>query len=111
MLELGGRAPFTAIDHGLAIAGRTGTLTERFAQMPLAGRLRAKTGRIAGVVGLAGIVDRETGRDAARFAFVANGTFSTDGGAQLQDGIAAAIGAYPDAPSAAELVPAPLASG
>jgi len=107
VVELSARAPFTAIDHGLPVAGRTGTLISRFAGTSLVGRLRAKTGHITGVVGLAGVIAGETGRAEPRFAFVANGPFSTDAGAQLQDEIAAAIGAYPDAPTAAELVPAP----
>jgi len=54
------------------------------------------------------VIDAAGERGAApRFAFIANGGFSTDGGAQLQDEIGAAIGAYPDAPSPAALVPAP----
>jgi len=57
------------------------------------------------------VIDSEAGSSEPHFAFVANGPFSTDGGTQLQDEIAAAIGAYPDAPSSAELVPAPLPSG
>ena len=41
-----------------------------------------------------------------RFAFLANGDFSTDGGRRAcRIEIAAAIGAYPDAPAAAELGP------
>jgi D-alanyl-D-alanine carboxypeptidase/D-alanyl-D-alanine-endopeptidase (penicillin-binding protein 4) len=111
VVELGARAPLTAIDRGLPVAGLTGTLTSRFSGTSLVGRLRAKTGHITGVVGLAGVIDSQTGPAEPRFAFVANGPFSTDAGAQLQDEIAAAIGAYPDAPSPVELVPAPLPSG
>jgi D-alanyl-D-alanine carboxypeptidase/D-alanyl-D-alanine-endopeptidase (penicillin-binding protein 4) len=112
VVELSARPQFTAIDHGLPVAGVSGTLISRFTGTSLVGRLRAKTGHISGVVGLAGVIDAAHDRDAApRFAFVANGSFSTEGGAQLQDEIGAAIGAYPDAPSAAALVPAPNSSG
>ena len=104
VIELSARPEFGAIDRGLPVAARSGTLALRFAGTPLAGRLRAKTGHIDGVVGLAGVID---GGATPRFAFIANGSFSTDAGAQLQDTIATTIGAYPDAPSAAELVPAP----
>lgn len=111
VIELSARPGLGAIDRGLAIAGRTGTLALRFAGTPLAGRLRAKTGRIDGVVGLAGVMGGEGPSAGPRFAFVANGTFSTDEGELLQDEIAATIGAYPDAPAAAELVPAPPRPG
>ena len=112
VVELGARPAFRAIDRGLPIAGQTGTLTLRFTGTPLVGRLRAKTGHIDGAVGLAGVIDGATGAGAApRFAFVANGTFTTEAGEQLQDEISAAIGAYPDAPTPSELVPAPQSSG
>jgi D-alanyl-D-alanine carboxypeptidase/D-alanyl-D-alanine-endopeptidase (penicillin-binding protein 4) len=102
VLALAARARFHAIDAGLAVAGHTGTLAPRFVGTPLAGRLRAKTGHIDGVVGLAGVI-----APGARFVFVANGGFSTDTGASLQDQVAAAIGTYLDAPAPSGLVPAP----
>ena len=111
VVALSARSRFSAIDKGLPVAGRTGTLALRFTGTSLVDRLRAKTGHIAGVVGLAGVIDGGARSAEPRFAFVANGTFSTDGGARLQDEIAAAIGAYPDAPAPAELVPAPQPSG
>jgi D-alanyl-D-alanine carboxypeptidase/D-alanyl-D-alanine-endopeptidase (penicillin-binding protein 4) len=111
VIDLADRRPFGAIDRGLAIAGRTGTLASRFAGTPLEGRLRATTGHISGVVGLVGVIDGGPQRVDPRFAFVANGTFSTDGGAILQDEIATAIGAYPDAPTPSALVPAPRGPG
>jgi D-alanyl-D-alanine carboxypeptidase/D-alanyl-D-alanine-endopeptidase (penicillin-binding protein 4) len=102
VLALTGRARFTAVDTGLAIAGRTGTLAERFVGTPLSGRLRAKTGHIDGVVGLAGVV-----APGARFAFVANGDFRTEDGARMQDAVGNAIGTYLDSPGPSGLVPAP----
>lgn len=106
VIALTGEPRFAAIDRGLPVAARTGTLALRFAGTPLAGRLRAKTGSIGGVVGLAGVLGSQPAA-VPRFAFVANGNFSTAAGAQLQDEIAEAIGAYPDAPDPAKLVPAP----
>jgi D-alanyl-D-alanine carboxypeptidase/D-alanyl-D-alanine-endopeptidase (penicillin-binding protein 4) len=54
---------------GLPVAGFTGSLTYRFAQGPAAarGRVRAKTGTLTGVHGLAGVADDASG---ARMAFV-----------------------------------------
>jgi len=102
VLALASRPRMRALVDGLAVAGRTGTLAGRFVGSPLVGRLRAKTGHITGVVGLAGFI-----APGARFAFVANGNFSTDTGESLQDGIATAIGAYLDASGPPGLVPPP----
>jgi hypothetical protein len=57
------------------------------------------------------VIDNEAPRPDLRFAFVANGDFSTDDGARLQDAIATTIGAYPNAPPAGDLVPEPKRSG
>jgi D-alanyl-D-alanine carboxypeptidase len=104
-VELGDRAGYHALRTGLAVAGRTGTLATRFVGDPLAGRLRAKTGHIDGVVGLAGVVSTTAGL--MRFAFVANGTFSVSAGSALQDQIAHLVASYPVVPPAGRLVPAP----
>ncbi len=104
VIELSSQPRFAAVDKGLAVAGRTGTLAERFVGGPLAGKLRAKTGSIAGVVGLVGVID---GADDLHFAFLANGNFSAGAGSDLQNQVAAAIGATPDLRSPANLVPPP----
>jgi D-alanyl-D-alanine carboxypeptidase/D-alanyl-D-alanine-endopeptidase (penicillin-binding protein 4) len=106
-VELGDRAQERALRVGLPVAGRTGTLAHRFVGDPLAGRLRAKTGHIDGVVGLAGIVPTSAGT--VSFAFLANGDFSTAGGESLQDQIAHLVAEYPGVPDAEHLVPAPAA--
>jgi D-alanyl-D-alanine carboxypeptidase/D-alanyl-D-alanine-endopeptidase (penicillin-binding protein 4) len=103
-LTLASRPGFEAIDTGLAVAGRSGTLASRFVGDPLAGRLRAKTGQIAGVVGLAGVVDDD---EHLHFAFLANGNFGEAAGQALQARIARAVASYPDAPDPNVLVPAP----
>jgi serine-type D-Ala-D-Ala carboxypeptidase/endopeptidase (penicillin-binding protein 4) len=106
-IELGDRTETRALRVGLAVAGRTGTLAMRFIGDPLAGRLRAKTGRINGVVGLAGVVPTPAGQ--VRFAFLANGDFSVAGGEALQDQIAHLVASYPVVPQTRRLVPAPAA--
>ena len=76
----------------LAVAGRSGTLSLRLAGTPLEGKLRAKTGSINGVTGLAGYLD---GRRGLSFAFVANGKFSDSAGRVLQDRLVALLAGYP----------------
>lgn len=56
---------------GLAVAGRTGTLADRFTGTPVEGHLRAKTGTLRNVTALAGQVDGREGRTLT-FAYVAN---------------------------------------
>ena len=104
VIELAAKPKFGAVDRGLAVAGRSGTLAERFVGDALAGKLRAKTGSIGGVVGLVGVIDRP---DRIHFAFVANGNFSDVAGAALQIRVADAIGATPDLRAPPGLVPAP----
>jgi D-alanyl-D-alanine carboxypeptidase/D-alanyl-D-alanine-endopeptidase (penicillin-binding protein 4) len=60
--------PFEA---SLAVAGRTGTLSERLRYSVARGRCRAKTGTLSGVSALAGICDTTRGRRVA-FAFLMN---------------------------------------
>jgi D-alanyl-D-alanine carboxypeptidase/D-alanyl-D-alanine-endopeptidase (penicillin-binding protein 4) len=113
-LALGSQPRFSAITDGLAVAGQSGTLIGRLVGTTLAGRLRAKTGHIDDVVGLAGVIDAATPAGhppddevRARFAFLANGNFSTSTGESLQNQIAETIGDYLDAPIPVDLVPRP----
>ncbi|HUR77735.1 MAG TPA: D-alanyl-D-alanine carboxypeptidase/D-alanyl-D-alanine-endopeptidase [Acidimicrobiales bacterium] len=92
------------LEDMLAIAGRTGTLDDRFTTSRLAGRLRAKTGSLGGVTALVGVADPKAAIK-LRFAFVSNGSFSDDGGKALQDRLVAALATFPEAPSAAGLAP------
>jgi D-alanyl-D-alanine carboxypeptidase/D-alanyl-D-alanine-endopeptidase (penicillin-binding protein 4) len=74
------------------VAGRSGTLALRLADTPLDGKLRAKTGSLAGVSGLAGFLD---GRRPLSFAFLANGNLSESAGRLLQDRLVALLAGYP----------------
>jgi D-alanyl-D-alanine carboxypeptidase/D-alanyl-D-alanine-endopeptidase (penicillin-binding protein 4) len=76
----------------LAVAGRSGTLSLRLAGTPLEGKLRAKTGSLDGVSGLAGYLE---GRRAMSFAFLANGPLSESAGRVLQDRLVALLAGYP----------------
>jgi D-alanyl-D-alanine carboxypeptidase/D-alanyl-D-alanine-endopeptidase (penicillin-binding protein 4) len=59
-----------AIRAGLAVAGETGTLAERWRDTPLVGRVRAKTGTLNQVTALAGHAETDDGE--ATFALVVN---------------------------------------
>jgi D-alanyl-D-alanine carboxypeptidase/D-alanyl-D-alanine-endopeptidase (penicillin-binding protein 4) len=109
VIALGSESRFSGIIRGLPVAGQTGTLAERFVGTPLAGRLRAKTGHITDVVGLAGVIPPAGGSNASsyRFASVANGNFSTSEGESLQDQIAGLIGGYVDEPATPDPIPPP----
>jgi D-alanyl-D-alanine carboxypeptidase/D-alanyl-D-alanine-endopeptidase (penicillin-binding protein 4) len=94
------------IGTGLSVANQSGTLRKRFVGNPAAGRLRAKTGFLDGVVGLSGWVDALRGDDLL-FSFVANGLpVPTEGPAQhVQERLGAALATYPEAPPPEELGP------
>lgn len=105
-LALGARPRLRALWDGLAIAGRKGTLVDEMEGSVLAGRLRGKTGSLAGVTGLAALID---GRSVT-FAYLASGDFSESGGFVLREEIAEIIDGFPNAPPADALVPGPATS-
>jgi serine-type D-Ala-D-Ala carboxypeptidase/endopeptidase (penicillin-binding protein 4) len=104
-LDLGERPELQAVWDGLAVAGESGTLRGRFLGTPLQGRLRAKTGSLQGVTALVGVIDVSR---PLRFAFLAGGDFSEADGVALRERVATIIAAFPDAPTADALVPAPV---
>ena len=94
--------------QGLPQAGRNGTLFKRFIGTPAAGKVRAKTGSLEGVVGLSGFVTGSTGRTLT-FTLLANDLPSASAGAGLQDRVANVMAGYPRAPGAEELRPRAVA--
>lgn len=81
-----------AIGARLPVAGRTGTLRDRFLGTPAQGRLRAKTGSLNSVTALAGFVTMSDGRTAT-FAYIANGPQAEDP-RRGQDFLGALLGQY-----------------
>ena len=81
------------IGPGLAVAGLTGTLADRFdTSATRAGRgvVHAKTGTLTGVVSLAGVVQDADG-DVLVFALIANDVASLDGVRDTMDQIASRL--------------------
>ncbi|HEX2047187.1 MAG TPA: D-alanyl-D-alanine carboxypeptidase/D-alanyl-D-alanine-endopeptidase [Acidimicrobiales bacterium] len=99
--QAGDAGPLT---RGLPEAGRNGTLFRRFLGTPAAGRIRAKTGSLEGVVALSGYATGQGGRSIA-FSLLANELPSNSAGAGLQDRVANVLAGYPRAPSPDELGP------
>ncbi|MGH9286389.1 MAG: D-alanyl-D-alanine carboxypeptidase, partial [Acidimicrobiales bacterium] len=98
-----GTAGGGAIVGGLAVAAETGTLARRFTGTPAANRLRAKTGSLSGVVGLAGRIGTATGH--LDFALLANDLPRDAAGFGLQDRVATLLAGFPDAPPPGALGP------
>lgn len=95
----------STIADGLAVAGETGTLRNRFGGTPVQGRMRAKTGTLNQTTALAGFVTTEQERELV-FAYVANDDFITGEIIRLQDELGAALVDYPQGPDLALLGPA-----
>ncbi len=98
--------PDGPIAQAFPVAGQTGTLAERFRGNPAAGRIRAKTGSLRGVAGLAGYAEAGGGRLLA-FALLANSLPRDAQGRALQEQVGAALVSYPEAPPVDVLAPKP----
>jgi D-alanyl-D-alanine carboxypeptidase/D-alanyl-D-alanine-endopeptidase (penicillin-binding protein 4) len=95
-LDLAG--PKSPVAAGFPVAGETGTLSQRFKDNPAAGKLRAKTGSLNFVVGLAGFVDT-TPSLSLEFALLANNLPDrTASGRALQERVGEVLSRYPDSP-------------
>ncbi len=105
VLDRSGRASVLA--RSLAVAGKSGTLVERFAESAAKGRLRAKTGTLNTVTSLAGFVDALQG-PVLTFAYVANGRTVNDDLLELQEAMGDDLVTYPQGPSLAALGPKPV---
>jgi serine-type D-Ala-D-Ala carboxypeptidase/endopeptidase (penicillin-binding protein 4) len=103
-IDLGAQPQFRELWDGLPVAGGSGTLAAVLGNSKVAGKLRAKTGFLNGVAGLAGLVDVS---QPMRFAFVANGNLDESHAIVLRAAIGEIIGTFPDAPAADQLVPTP----
>jgi D-alanyl-D-alanine carboxypeptidase/D-alanyl-D-alanine-endopeptidase (penicillin-binding protein 4) len=102
VLGLRTRDDFAALDRGLAVAGRTGTLAQRLSDPAIADRLRAKTGYLEGVSGLVGVVD---GPSPIEFATLVAGDFGEERSRGVQAAVATVVAGFPSVPT--DLVPAP----
>ena len=96
--------PGGPIGAGLPLAGRDGTLWKRFGGTAVAGRLRAKTGSLEGVAGFSGWATGKGG-ETLTFSLLVNGLPREAVGRALEDRVAAALVAYPQAPDPATLAP------
>ncbi len=97
--------PDGPLGAGLPVAAETGTLAPELAGSPVAGRLRAKTGRLTGVRGLAGYLPTDGG--VIELALVLNEPGAQDPSVYrpVWDQLAVAIAAYPAAATPAQLAP------
>jgi D-alanyl-D-alanine carboxypeptidase/D-alanyl-D-alanine-endopeptidase (penicillin-binding protein 4) len=106
---LSGPTRSALLSAGLSVAGRYGTMFDRFKDdNPAAGRLHGKTGTLEGVVGLAGVMDPVApAKDGLTFAFLANSlpTPSELRGKRFLEKLGAVLAAYPNAPAAEDLAP------
>lgn len=72
-LQAMSRSPVAEIyRNSLPLAGETGTLSNRFVNTPLLGKIRAKTGTIAGVSALSGYLDIDH-KNAVEFSILLDG--------------------------------------
>ena len=96
----------TPLHDGLAVAGETGTLTERMVGTAAEGRIRAKTGRLNEVGALAGTAEASDG-SILTFAWVANTTdlYPVEEMIQTQDAVALELVAFPEGPGVEALGP------
>ncbi|CAN5776160.1 D-alanyl-D-alanine carboxypeptidase/D-alanyl-D-alanine-endopeptidase [soil metagenome] len=104
LLELAG--PDSMLAAGLPVAGRTGTLAERFVGTAAEERLRAKTGTLHSVTSLAGFVESNSGRQLS-FSYVVNAESIGDDVVSLQTELGDRLARYPEVPPLDELGPRP----
>jgi serine-type D-Ala-D-Ala carboxypeptidase/endopeptidase (penicillin-binding protein 4) len=82
----------STISNNLAVAGHTGTLSDRMLHSPAAGRCRGKTGTLTGVSNLVGYCEAADGHRIA-FAFFNDG-IAIETARSIQDNMAVAIARY-----------------
>ncbi|MBI2708408.1 MAG: D-alanyl-D-alanine carboxypeptidase/D-alanyl-D-alanine-endopeptidase [Actinobacteria bacterium] len=89
--------PRGIIGGSLAVAGKSGTLTDRFQSSKAKGRLRAKTGTLNEVTALSGFVDAVQGA-VLTFSYIANGRTVSDEFVKLQEALGDDLVVYPEGP-------------
>ncbi len=94
------------LDRALPVAGLNGTLHRRFLGTAAAGRVRAKTGSLQGVVALTGWATGERATS-LQFSLLANELPNESTGLALQDEVAISLAAYPDSPDPEAIGPKP----
>jgi D-alanyl-D-alanine carboxypeptidase/D-alanyl-D-alanine-endopeptidase (penicillin-binding protein 4) len=82
----------TTLRNDLAVAGHTGTLSERMRHTPASGRCQAKTGTLIGVSNLAGYCQAQNG-DILAFAFFTDG-IETGEAHTIQDNMTITLARY-----------------
>ena len=92
-LNLGDKPGFAALASGLAVAGQSGTLVNRFRGTPLAGHLAAKTGSIDCAVSMVGRLDLKR---PLHFALIVNGPCDYNTAIAYEDRVAMALATYPE---------------
>lgn len=90
------------LDRALPVAGLNGTLYRRFVGTPAAGRVRAKTGGLDGVVAIAGWVSPRQG-GSLEFSLITNDLPRSSAGTALQDKVVSVLATYPEAPPSDQL--------
>ena len=105
VLDQAGEA--SPLGQALSQAGKGGTLLKRFGATPAAGKVRAKTGSLSGVTGLAGFETDRNGTDLT-FALLATELPNDLAGTTLQDHVVTVLAGYPRGPSPDDLAPKPV---
>ncbi len=111
LVDLLEKAPADSVLRtGLALAGRTGTLTDSFVGSPIEGRFRGKTGTLTNVKTLSGFLPVEDSTDVVFSALMLNGPGFADQGnyRPLWNRLANAIATYPEGPTGSSLSVAAL---
>ena len=101
--------PRSDLTSDLSIAGETGTLDRQLANTVVAGKVRAKTGTLTGVKGLAGFAQATDGTEVT-FALLLNGD-EVDSYYPIWISLLTTLIGYPDVSGLADLGPLPPAGG